>query len=525
MSSEKTTRQKSKKENLRNQVFELGKLPPQAVDLEEAVLGALMLDKESLSTIISILKPESFYKEAHSHIFKAILELFKESAPVDILTVTKHLKKNELLEIVGGPYYITQLTNRVASTANSEYHSRIIQQKYIQRELIRISTSMIKDCYTDTADVFDLLDMAYTNLNSITSENLRTREKDTTFLFREFITHLEKARLNTEDITGMPCTIAGVNRITNGWQPSDLIVIAARPSMGKTAFLKSCSKGCISRKKPHAIFSLEMSSLQLISRFISEDVHVASQKLLQGKFEKETSFEEINQAITQYYDDLQNGLLIIDDTPRLSITELRAKAQMMVSKYGIKLIMVDYLQLMEGGADDSSDNRVLEISKITRGLKALAKELNIPVIALSQLSRAVEARGGDFRPRLSDLRESGSIEQDADLVGMLYRPEYYVDKGGGERFKTVIYRDEEIPSTGFAELIIEKHRNGALGTIAMRFTDYLTRFQDWDQPSSVAPANPDKFIEPASENNSNLGANTDFLNTGKKEDPFEKPPF
>ncbi len=457
---------KRQPQNISNQaLWEHGKVPPQAIDLEEAVLGAVMLEKDALTAIIDILKPDAFYKEAHQIIFRAIVRLFAKSEPVDILTVTNELKNTGELEIVGGPYYITQLTNRIASAANVEYHARIITQKYIQRELIRISSEIIKDAFEDTTDVFDLLDKAEQNLFSVSESNLRRNYDDMQSLVRDAITEIEAARDQEGHMRGVPSGFTELDRITNGWQKSDLVILAARPGMGKTAFVLTMARNCaVDFKKAIAVFSLEMSSVQLVTRLISSETELSADKLKKGDLQS-YEWEQLHAKINT----LTDAKLLIDDTPALTVFELRAKCRRLKAQHDIDMVIIDYLQLMSGGGD-SKGNREQEISNISRSLKALAKELDIPIIALSQLSRAVETRGGSKKPILSDLRESGAIEQDADMVIFIYRPEYYK-----------IDVDEEGNSTaGIAEICIAKHRNGALKDIPLRFVAQYARFMDLD---------------------------------------------
>ena len=464
--SKRTTdnsRKRTKPFNQQGSSWEHGKVPPQAIDLEEAVLGAIMLEKDALTQVIDILKPEVFYKEAHHIIFSAITRLFGKSEPVDILTVTNELKNSGELEIVGGPYYITQLTNRVASAANVEYHSRIISQKFIQRELIRISSEIIKDAFEDTTDVFDLLDRAEQNLFSVSESNLRRSYDDMQSLVTDAIKEIEAGKGQEGHLRGIPSGFTDLDRITNGWQKSDLVILAARPGMGKTAFVLSMARNCaIDFDKAVAIFSLEMSSLQLVTRLISSETQLSADKLKKGNLES-YEWEQLHSKIGK----LTDAKLLIDDTPALTVFELRAKCRRLKAQHDIDMVIIDYLQLMSGSGD-ARGNREQEISAISRSLKALAKELDVPIIALSQLSRAVETRGGSKKPILSDLRESGAIEQDADMVMFIYRPEYYK-----------IEVDEDGNSTaGIAEICIAKHRNGALKDIPLRFIDKFAKFAD-----------------------------------------------
>lgn len=457
-------RDREKKNNLQRAIYEHGKVPPQAVDLEEAVLGALMLEKDALASVIDILKPNMFYKEQHQVIFTAVQRLFGKSEPVDILTITNQLKSSGELEIAGGAYYLTQLTNRVASSANIEQHSRIIIQKHIQRELIRLSSEVIRDAFEDTTDVFELLDKAEQNLFSVSENSLRRNYDMMPELVKDAIDEIQKVKNQEGNLRGIPSGFTEIDRVTAGWQKSDLIILASRPGMGKTAFALSMARNiAIDFKKGVAIFSLEMSSVQLVTRLISSETGLAADKLRRGDLNEE-EWKHLNSKINKLVD----APIFIDDTPALSIFELRAKCRRLKVQYDISMIFVDYLQLMTSTVDSRSGNREQEISNISRSLKSLAKELDVPILALSQLSRAVETRGGSKKPILSDLRESGAIEQDADLVLFIYRPEYYR-----------IDQDEEGNSTtGLAEISIAKHRNGALGDIRLRFISHLARFID-----------------------------------------------
>lgn len=469
-------------------ILQYGKIPPQATDLEEAVLGALMLEKDALANVIDILKPEVFYKEAHQHIFEAIRILFNRSQPVDILTVTNELKSMALLDVVGGPYYIAQLTSRVVSAANIEYHTRIIVQKFIQRELIRISTEISSEAYEDTTDVFDLLDKAESNLFNVSDTNLRRKYLDMQSILKEAILEIEKAKEASEHdeiaTLGVPSGFTALDRLTAGWQKSDLIILAARPSMGKTAFVLSMARNAaIDHGEPVAVFSLEMSALQLVMRLISMETELPSDKLRRGVL-ADYEWQQLNSRITK----LEDAKIFIDDTPALSIFELRAKSRRLVAQHGIKLIIIDYLQLMTGNAENKG-MREQEISGISRALKGLAKELNIPVIALSQLSREVEKRPGSKKPILSDLRESGAIEQDADLVLFIYRPEYY----------KINEFDDNTPTKGLAEIIIAKHRNGQTGEVKLNFISQFGKFKDYENfefGNDMEMAPNESFYEP-----------------------------
>jgi len=448
--------------------LEKGKLPPQAVDLEEAVLGAMMIDKKGVDDVIDILHPEVFYKEAHQLIYEAIYALFQNSEPTDLLTVSNQLRKSGNLELAGGDFYIVGLTQKVSSSAHIEFHARIILQKFIQRKLITISSEIIEESYDETVDVFDLLDTAETKLFEVTQGNLKKSSEKAGGLVEQAIKKIQEIS-NKQGMSGVATGFNRLDELTSGWQPSDLIILAARPGMGKTAFVMSMAKNmAIDFDTPVAIFSLEMSSVQLITRMISSETGISSGKLRKGDLERH-EWEQLNVKVKN----LSKAPIFIDDTPSLSIFDLRAKARRLASQHGIKAIVIDYLQLMTAGsAQKGGGNREQEISMISRNLKALAKELDIPVIALSQLSRAVETRGGSKRPLLSDLRESGAIEQDADIVSFIYRPEYY---------GTLEWDDEErTPCEGQAEFIVAKHRNGGLENIRLKFIGHLAQFTNLD---------------------------------------------
>ncbi|WP_138434726.1 replicative DNA helicase [Winogradskyella algicola] len=468
--------------------LEKGKIPPQATDLEEVVLGAMMIDKKGVDEVIDILSPDAFYKDAHKYIFEAIFKLFENSEPIDLLTVSSQLKKDEKLDLVGGDFYLISLTQRVSSSAHIEFHARIILQKYIQRSLIKISNEIIEEAYDETKDVFDLLDNAEAKLYEVTQGNVKKSTETAQSLVIQAKKKIEEIS-NKEGLSGIPTGFDKLDKLTSGWQPSDLIIVAARPGMGKTALTLTMARNiAVDFNTPVAFFSLEMSSVQLITRLISSETGLSSEKLRTGKLEKH-EWEQLNVKVKT----LEKAPLYIDDTPSLSIFDLRAKARRLASQYGIKMIMIDYLQLMTAGGSQKGGNREQEISMISRNLKALAKELNVPVIALSQLSRAVETRGGSKRPLLSDLRESGAIEQDADIVSFIYRPEYYkIDEWDDE---------ERSPTEGQGEFIVAKHRNGGLENIRLKFIGHLGKFDnldDFDTPFEFqsklnAAANDDTF--------------------------------
>lgn len=460
-----------------------GKVPPQARELEEAVLGAIMLEKGAFDNVIEILKPECFYTDAHQTIFKAFQSLGQKSSPIDMLTVVEELRFKEELDMVGGPYYITKLTNTVVSTANIEAHARIILQKFIQRELIRISGEIISDSYEDSTDVFDLLDESETKMFNITNNYLKKNYDDIASVLAKTINRIDELRTKTEDISGVPSGFASLDRVTYGWQPTDLIILAARPSVGKTALaLNLARNAALSPVKPTpvAFFSLEMSAAQLVQRILSAESEIALEKIARGKLED----YEYQQLHTKGIKKLEQAPIYIDDTAALNIFEFRAKARRLVNKHHVGLIIIDYLQLMSGIGERGS-NREQEISNISRNLKALAKELNIPIIALSQLSRAVETRKESKMPQLSDLRESGAIEQDADMVMFIYRPEYY---------ETLTNEDGE-STKGETHIKIAKHRNGSLENIKLRALLHIQKFEQWedDQGGFKGPAGAGKW--------------------------------
>ena len=389
---------------------------------------------------------------------------FEKSLPIDLLTIHEELKKSGEIESVGGPQYLVSLTNRVASAANIEYHARILSQKFIQRELIRVSTKIIGDSFEDTTDVFQLLDDAERNLFDITDKNLNRAYESVGALAIKAQKQLESIADKEDDITGIPTGFRELDNYTSGWQRSDLIIIAARPGMGKTAFTLALARNAaIEYNNAVAIFSLEMSNIQLTQRLISMETEISGSKLRNGRLDDD-EWQRLHNTIEK----MSEVPIFIDDTPAINIFELRAKSRRLKMQHDIQLIIIDYLQLMSGGGDNKRGNREQEISNISRSLKALAKELQIPVIALSQLSRAVETRGGAKRPQLSDLRESGAIEQDADIVTFIYRPDYYE------------LEDDINTPKGVSEIILAKHRNGATGTVQLKFVGQFAKFVELD---------------------------------------------
>jgi replicative DNA helicase len=462
--------------DLGNMVF--GKVPPQAKELEEAILGAIMLEKSAFDVVVEILKPECFYVEVHQRIYKAMQALAIKSLPIDLLTVVEELKFREDLDFVGGPYFVSKLTNSVVSSANIEAHARIVLQKFIQRELIRISGEIIGDAYEDSTDVFDMLDDAESKLFEITNNHLRKNFDSIDSVLVKTIQRIEDMRNRQDDITGVPTGFASLDRITYGWQPTDLIILAARPSVGKTAFaLNLARSAALHPTKPTAVgfFSLEMSSSQLVQRILSAESEIWLEKISRGKLEE----HEMKQLYKRGIERLSKAPIYIDDSAALNIFELRAKCRRLKNKHNVGIIIIDYLQLMSGSADRNS-NREQEISRISRDLKSLAKELQVPIIALSQLSREVEKRKeGNKMPQLSDLRESGAIEQDADMVMFLYRPEYY-DITANEMGEN---------NKGETHVKIAKHRNGSLETVKLKALLHIQKFIE-DEGTDFNPGPP-----------------------------------
>ncbi|HTN36763.1 MAG TPA: replicative DNA helicase [Arachidicoccus sp.] len=462
-----------------------GKVPPQARELEEVILGAVMLEKAAFDNVIEIIRAECFYVDAHQKIFHACEKLAQKNMPIDMLTVVEELKANDELDLVGGAFYVSKLTMSVASSANIETHARILLEKFIQRKLIEISGEIITEAYIESTDVFNLLDDAEQKIFNITNNYLKKNYDDIGDALAKALDRIDKLRLQTNEISGVPSGFASLDRVTYGWQPSDLIILAARPAVGKTAFALNLIRNAAmhpTHPTPVAFFSLEMSSAQLVQRILSAQSEIKLEKISRGNLEE----YEYKQLQAKGIKPLETSPIFIDDTAALNIFEFRAKARRLVNKSKVGLIVIDYLQLMSGSGDRNT-NREQEISTISRNLKVLAKELQIPIIALSQLSRAVESRKESKIPQLSDLRESGAIEQDADMVMFIYRPEYYE-----------INNNEHGETTQGETLIkIAKHRNGSLETIKLRARLDIQKFEDaedsnfnpgsWQQlPSSPA---------------------------------------
>lgn len=485
---------------------EFGKLPPQAPELEEAVLGAIMLETDAYSMISEILKPECFYKIAHQKIFEAIQSLALHQEPIDMHTVTEQLRKNGTIDDIGGPYYITLLTAKINSAAHLEYHARIIVQKYLARELIRVSSDIQTKAFDDKTDVDDLMQDAEGMLFEISQRNLKKDVVQINPVIEE-ARHRMILAASKQGASGVPSGFHALDKITSGWQRSDLIIIAARPAMGKTAFVLSMARNiAVDFNIPVALFSLEMSNVQLVNRLIMNVCQLEGEKIKNGQLDQ-YEWEKFDRDITQ----LMDAPVFIDDTPSLSIFELRSKARRLVKEHKVQCIIIDYLQLMNASGM-SFGSREQEVSIISRSLKGLAKELDIPIIALSQLNRGVEGRSGPEgkRPQLSDLRESGAIEQDADMVCFIHRPEYYkiTEDAAGNSL------------VGIAEIIVAKHRNGATDDIQLRFKNVYAKFLNKDDGEGEGPFG--GAYQTISSKMNNSGG---FADQGvKKESPFEITP-
>lgn len=452
-----------------------GKKPPQALDIEAAVLGAIMLEKGAFDIASEILSTDAFYDLKHSQVYKAMVSIQLRNSHIDLLTVVEELRKMGELENVGGPFFVTKLTNAVVSTAHLEEHCQLIQEKFLAREMIRLGGDLLAKGFDDTQDAFGILDFAEERLFTLTTGNLKQNYDDAFTVGAQCLSEIEMLRSNPEDISGVPTGYKPLDKLTRGWQPTDLIILAARPSVGKTAFMLNLAKNAAmhhSRPTPVGIFSLEMSKKQLMHRLISCESEVGLEKILRGRID-----DEELRRVAIATDRLASAKLFFDDTPALNVFDLRAKARRMVSRDKVGLIIIDYLQLMSGLKGDRNSNREQEISTISRSLKALAKELNVPIIALSQLSRQIESRKGG-EPQLSDLRESGAIEQDADVVIFLTRPDYQ------QRTDAV---DPMVKND--ADIKIKKHRSGKLDDLAFK-TDLsiqkwfdIQQFEDYQRES------------------------------------------
>ena len=442
-----------------------GHLQPQAIEVEKTVLGALMIDKDAYSVVCETLYPESFYEPRNQKVYAAIRDLAMAEKPVDIVTVTDQLSKSGNLEDVGGPVYIAELSGRVASSANIEYHANIIAQKFLARQLIQFASDVETKAFDETIDVDELMQHAEGSLFELSQKNMKKDYTQIDPVVTQAVKVIQEAAKNKDGMTGIPSGYYGLDDKTSGWQDSDLVIIAGRPAMGKTAFALSMAKNIAADYQvPIAFFSLEMSNQQLVNRLLSNVCEIEGKKILNGQLQPD-EWERLDKRVNK----LLGAPIYVDDTPGLSVFELRTKARRLVREHDVKIIMIDYLQLMNANGMRFS-SRQEEVSTISRSLKGLAKELNIPIIALSQLNRGVESREGleGKRPQLSDLRESGAIEQDADMVLFVHRPEYYH-----------IYQDDNGRDLhGMAQIIIAKHRKGATGDVTLAFRGEFTRFEN-----------------------------------------------
>jgi replicative DNA helicase len=438
--------------------FSSHKLPPQHIEAEQSILGGILIENEAINRVTEILDADDFYRDTHRKIFNALINLSERDEPADLITLTNELRKIDQLDSIGGASYLASLIDSVPTAANIQYYARIVKEKAILRKLIQTSTEIITQSYEDRGDVEGFLDEAERAIFDISEKRVRPSFYPIREIVKESFVTIEKLFRKKEAVTGVPSGFKELDRMTAGFQPSDLIIIAGRPSMGKTAFcLDVAEYAAIDNKIPIAIFSLEMSKEQLVIRMLCSQAHVEGTRLRTG-YLNESDWPKLTIAAGS----LSESPIYIDDTAALSVLELRAKARRLKSDHGLGMVIVDYLQLMKGRS--RVESRQQEISEISRSLKALAKELNIPVIAVSQLSRKTEERTGN-RPQLSDLRESGAIEQDADLILFIYRDEVY-------------NRSEDNPNRGKAEVIIGKQRNGPIGKIDLAFLDKFTTFKD-----------------------------------------------
>lgn len=444
-----------------------GRIPPQALDLEEAVLGGIMVEQDAFVLVSEMLTSEAFYRDANRQIYSAIVDLAQRQEPIDLYTVTEELKRKGQLDEVGGAAHLAAITQRVGSAAHIEYHAKIVVQKYVQRMLIHAATNIQQKAFDEQEDVEELINYSEQEIFKIAEGSLKSDVRPISSIITEALHNIDEASQREEGLSGVPSGFTALDRLTSGWQKSDLIIVAARPSMGKTAFVLSMARNmAVDHNVPVVMFSLEMSSVQLVNRLLVSESELSSDKIRNGRLTPEER-KQLNDKIIN----LSNAKLFIDDTPALSIFEFRAKCRRMVDQHQIKMAIIDYLQLMTGPS--SGGNREQEVSMISRSLKAVAKELNIPIIALSQLSRAVETRGGNKRPVLSDLRESGAIEQDADIVMFIHRPEYY----------GITATEDGTSTANMAEIIVAKHRNGALEDVQLTFRKELARFSDMNSYS------------------------------------------
>ena len=515
MPEQKTTsRRKSARNSEQDSLSQLGRLLPQALELEKAVIGACLIEQDAFATVSDFLKPHSFYESKHQVIFEAIQALAASNAPVDVLTVVEQLQKNGDLENAGGPAYIAELSRSMLSAAHLEFHARIVAQKALARDLISYTNTIQKLAFDDGQDIQELMQMAEGKLFEISQQNLKKDFTQIDPVINEAYDLLKKAAARTDGLSGISSGFTKLDAMTSGWQNSDLIIIAARPAMGKTAFVLSMARNmAVDQKIPIAMFSLEMSNVQLVNRLLVNVCEISGEKIKSGQL---APYEW--QQLDYKMHELFGAPFYVDDTPSLSVFELRTKARRLVRDYGVRMIIIDYLQLMNASGM-SYGSRQEEVSTISRSLKGLAKELNIPIIALSQLNRSVEQRTStnpdspdSKRPQLSDLRESGAIEQDADMVCFIHRPEYYK-----------IYKDQYGNDTkGKAEIIIAKHRNGAVGDVTLRFRSEFARFLNLDDEVPPMPTD-DGTIKPSPSKLNEAGGDDPFSGLDVSAAPSDAP--
>jgi len=438
------------------------RVPPQSLDAEMAVLGSMMIDNECIGKVVEILEAVHFYRTAHQKIFSAALTLYEKNEPVDLITLSEELKRQKMLEEVGGAYYLTELTETVPSSANIEYHARIVLERYLMRKLIEEAAGIAKDCYEAEEDVYHILDRSEQRIFGLSEKRLRKSYQHISPIMHDAFETIERFYERKGTVTGVPTGFTKLDELTSGFQAAELVIVAGRPSMGKTALSLNVARNiAVDSKTPVGFFSLEMSQRQLALRLLCAEARVDAHGVRTGKL-ADKEWQKLSMCVGV----LTEAPIYIDDTPGMRVLELRAKARRLKKEKDVGLVIVDYLQLMEG--PKGAESRQQEISMISRSLKSLAKELDVPIVALSQLSRAVEVRGGERRPMLSDLRESGAIEQDADVVLFIYRPEVYgktVDGQGN-------------PLEGKAEIIIGKQRNGPVGTVHLSFVKRYARFEN-----------------------------------------------
>lgn len=491
---------------------ETGKLPPQAPELEEAVLGALMIEKDAYGTVADLLRPEVFYNDKHRLIFEAIRALAAKEEPIDLMTVGEKLRQQGTYEEAGGTVALVELTRRVASTAHLRYHAQIIAQKATARDLIAMAARIEEAGYDETQDVEDLMQQAEAGIFEISQRSQKRDVMQVDEVITEALRRIDIASKNEGNISGVPSGFSGLDKLTSGWQRSDLIIIAARPAMGKTAFVLSMAKNmAVNYRIPVAMFSLEMSNVQLVNRLIMNVCEIEGDKVKTGKMTRDE-----HQRLYTKINELQGAPLYLDDTPSLSVFEFRSKARKLVRDHQVQLIIIDYLQLMNAQGMNFG-SREQEVSMISRNLKGMAKELDIPIIALSQLNRGVEGRVGveGKKPQLSDLRESGAIEQDADMVCFIHRPEYYR-----------IFNDEKSGKDlrGLGEIIVAKHRNGATDEVWLRFRSKFAKFQNEDEACDddygIPPAPTDSMSFAGNLVSNPDSANYNFNSLGDTASPF-----